>query len=236
MLASVAGGVLAGVVGYAIFGGKSSKKVAGPDTTTSTTAGITPAAQELLDRFQKFKAFQGHASYASATDSSGTKVAVDIWIKGPRTRKDIAVTSADATVVQESLLLPEGNVLCSKSPPRDWVCEKFVSTSSSSSTGGLLESVAGDLHGKQVTTTDEKIGDRDVRCYTIDGSPPSTICLTADGLPVRFSNEGQSLDLQTLDPDVDDSVFTPPAPPTAPSTAPTSVPTSSPSSSSSSSS
>ena len=227
MVAAVAGGVLAGVVGYAIFGGKSSKKVAGPDTTTSTTAALSATAQELLDRFQKFKSFQGHASYASTTDSSGTKVSVDIWIKGPRTRKDIAVTSADATIVQESLLLPEGNVLCSKQATADWVCEKFVSSSSPSSTAGLLESVAGDLHGKQVTTSDEKIGDRDARCYTIDGSPPSTICLTTDGLPVRFSNQGQSLDLQSLDQSVDDAAFTPPATPTTPSTSATSVPPSS---------
>ena len=197
LAAFVAGGLLVWAA-IAIFGGKDdSKKVAGPELSTTTTLALTPTAQELLDRLHKGSSLEFHATYASS-DTSGSTLTVDIWRKNGKVRQDISLEAGGVKNQIEGLQLPDGNVSCQKSPDVDWVCQKAQSLATQNGqAAGFFEAAAANLNGKAVTARDEKVGSDDARCYSIDVATTTTTATTAASTSSSGSSESSSSEAST---------------------------------------
>ena len=70
------------------------------------------------------------------------------------------------------------------------------------------------LLGVDVAAAPAQLGDRDGTCFSFDdpAGGPTTVCLDADGVPLRFTVGTLDVELVTLVAAVDPGAFTPPAP------------------------
>lgn len=194
-------------------------KVAGPATTTTTTAPLSDTAKELIERLKAGGSRTFRASY-SGTASEGVTLTVDVWRKGGLARQDVVLASAGVTNELRALRLSDGTAACQRVAGADWVCQRTATAAASSDAAGVFDAAVANLNAKVVTATDQRVADRDARCYSIAGAEGTVeICVTPDGLPVRLSSSGSQIVLSGYDPEVPDDAFTPPAPLTAPTTA-----------------
>lgn len=184
------------------------------DTTTTTAAPLDEAAQELLARLEAGRAAPVHVRLEdTAATAEGTSTTVEIWRDGDRVRQDLVLVAPGVRTELRAFQLPDGNVICQRAGEAEWQCEGAISTATENGEpAGIVEAAAANLEGAEVTTSDEEILDRPVRCYAIEGaSGASSMCVTDDGVPMRLGVQGQELTATAVDDVVDASVFEPPA-------------------------
>ncbi len=188
------------------------------DTTTTTAAPLTDAAEELLDRLEHGREQPQHVLFEQeAPGADGASMTVEIWRDGDRVRQDLVLAAPGVRTELRAFQLPEGNVICQRTGEAAWQCETAVSTATENGEpAGIVEAAAANLEGAEVTVSDEEILGAAVRCYAIDGqSGASTMCVTDDGVPMRLGVEGQELTATKVDREVDPAVFALPAEVTA---------------------
>jgi hypothetical protein len=188
---------------------------AATSTSTTTTVPLSEDAEDLLSRLEAGRGAKVHVRLASAEGAvSGGTVAVEIWRDGDLVRQDVLLEGPDSFTEVSAFQLADGNVICQRlAADAPFECQRAASVGSENGDPvGLIEAAAANLQGAEVTATDEEINGTAVRCYAIerpDGS--SALCVTADGVPMALSTQGQELRATTVDDEVPAEVFEPPA-------------------------
>jgi hypothetical protein len=183
-------------------------------SSTTTTHELSTDAEELLARLAEGRQTAVHVRLASAEDAlAGGTVTVEIWRDGDLVRQDVQLDSATSRTEVSAFQLADGNAICQREAEGPWTCQRAASVATENGDPvGLIEAVAANLQGAEVTGADEEIDGTAVRCYAIerpDGT--SELCLTEDGVPMRLATEGQVLTATSVEREVPGDVFTPPA-------------------------
>ena len=209
----------------AVVGGDDDDDTRGPDTTTTTEAEVSEVGQELLDRLAAGRERPLHLRLEPDGDTpeGQGRLTVELWRDGGRVRQDLVVEAQGFRNQLAAFQLREGTFQC-QAVGEDWRCEAFRSLATESGApAGIVEAAAATLAGAEVVASDETVAGREARCYAIEtAAGASTMCVTAEGIPVRLTVEGQQLTATVVEDDVDGSVFDLPAEvtdPTVPTTA-----------------
>lgn len=184
--------------------------------TTSTTVdrkSLGPEARELLDLLERQRKATYHARYAAASpDLEGGAIRIETWQSPPRIRQDSEVRVAGQLAKTTSLALPGGAVRCTQIGDDPWQCRRVPAGQPTGAEPVSAQAVE-QLRSGSVSARDTTIGGRAVRCFGLSvGEQSSELCLTGQGVTVRVSAGGSSLELAELETEVDDAVFEPPAP------------------------
>jgi hypothetical protein len=138
---------------------------------------------------------------------------VELYRSEGRVRQDTITELDGGDYVTVGILADEVATICTKQGTEDWICSESAQTDPTAA-DGLFGEVVQRLGGVAVTETAETIDGRDARCFSYESADgPGSICLTAEGLPVRVVSGETELLLTDVEDTVDDSVFEPPAEP-----------------------
>jgi hypothetical protein len=115
-------------------------------------------------------------------------------------------------VYLSSFVLQTGRVTCLKSGAESWICRQVAESQQQAI--DPIASIRARLGQGQVTSQDESLEGRSVRCYRfVVEDENNEVCLIPDsGIPVRIRGGSTELRLVMLEGTVDAGVFTPPAP------------------------
>ena len=188
-------------------------EAAAVDSTTTTTKALSGDAQDLMSRLERGRETAVHVRLASAEGAVAGSLSVEIWRDGDLVRQDVVIDASGSHTEVSAFQLADGNVICQRTAAdAAWDCQRAVSVATESGDPvGLIEAVAANLQDADVSATDDDINGTAVRCYAIDRSEgASSLCLTADGVPMRLTTQGQELTATSVDQDVRAEVFTPP--------------------------
>ncbi len=176
--------------------------------------GLNPEAAELYDLVTSFGELTIHATYqvevAARPDSSTT---IEIWQKDGKVRQEATVEGGAGSGKVAMLDLGDRVVLCQEPPGGTYTCG-LVSESETTAFDELRSSLVEGLAGQDVEVREGTIDGRDVRCFGIAAASTSNeVCVTDEGVLVRISSPEGTFKLLDVETEVDDAVFTPPAPP-----------------------
>lgn len=213
----VLGGVVLG--GFLALRGGDDDEARGPAPTTTSTKPVTKVGHELLDRLAKGRQLELHLKLEPdpATPSAdGSNVTLELWRNGDLVRQDLVLTGPGVRNEVSSFQRPDGDYYCQKAQDADWVCQATRSTATESGQpAGLVESAAATLAGAEVVATDTTVAGQAARCYDIKGQQgASTLCVSAEGIPLRIGVNSQQLTATTIERSVDPKAFDLPAKPT----------------------
>ena len=213
MAVLVAGAVVLAVVLAVTGEDGDGDDVAGPDTSTTTVEPLSDEAQELIDLLAGARDLDLHLAFEpTETPSGGASVLIDVWWKGELAAQKLTVEAAGQREEAVALVLPDGNVICQRPPEGEWTCQPSVSVATQAGNpAGIIESLTSDLGGKDVTVEEATVGVYDARCFTIAGASGGAVCVTDEGIPVRFTLGESQMELTAVEREVDDAVFEPPA-------------------------
>jgi hypothetical protein len=219
------GGIAVAVI-VAVRGGDDDDDVAGPDTTTTTEAPLSDEAQELVDLLAESRELDLHLVFEpTEPGAGGATLVVDVWWKGDRAAQRLTASAGGQTEQAIAYVLPGGNVICQRPPGDEWACQPSVSVATEAGeAAGIIDALASDLGGKEVTVEEARVGEHEARCFTIEGATGGAVCVTDEGIPVRFTLGTSQMELVSLERSVDDDVFEPPAEVVEPSTTSTTAP------------
>lgn len=192
-------------------------EAAAPDASPSTTAALDEEGADLEALLVAGRGATVHAVYeATGTGADGQPAApyvLEVFRRDGRLRQDTTTETPQGEFRTAGLLVDGVSTVCQQQPGDDWVCSAG-SDADAGAADGVFGTVLDELRGLEVETTEETIGEHAVRCFTsaADGGARS-ICVTDDGLPVRVVAGSTTLELVSVDEDVPDSAFEPPAAP-----------------------
>lgn len=214
LVALIAGG-LGGALLFAVLGGgDDGGEVAGPETTTTTTKPLNAVAKELVDRLADARERDLHLVYSGALPAGEEgRLAVEVWWKSGRARQSLVVeVPGRGRTESTAFVLGDGNVFCQRTDATPWSCQKGASTATADgAAAGIIDALVSSLEGKDVTSEDAEVGDEDAECYTLDPATGDVLCLRDDDVPVRFTFSGAELTLASVETEVNDQAFEPPA-------------------------
>lgn len=172
-----------------------------------------PASIDLLERLEAGSELTFHATYTSQAgdgEVSG-ELRLDLYRDAGWVRQDSMVSAGEDQVRTAAIQSPEGEVTSCVEQAGRWTC-----ASAEQQADDVFGALAAQLTGADLETTTEPVGDLEATCYAvIDDTGRSQLCISAEGIPVRITaTDGSVLELQSLEREVDRSVFDPPADPT----------------------
>lgn len=177
---------------------------------------VDEEGQELLDLLEAGHERTYHATYVVNGDPDvvGNELRLDVWRDAGLVRQDMRQVTDTATVESASFLLTDDETIaCQRVDAGEWTCAR-QSPGDEFTAAGLFGNIARELEGVDVVATDDEIGDRAARCFTLpSASGEVSQCMSEDGIPLRRSGDGAELVLVDLSEDVPDDIFTPPAEP-----------------------
>lgn len=185
---------------------------------TTTLAPLDEAGAELEALLASSRDATFHATY-EATEPPQTEAGpalsyrVELFRSEGRTRQD-TITELEAGTNATAGIIADGMaIICLKQGDADWACSESE-LADEGAADGIFGTIVENLGGVAVTATDEEIDGRDARCFgydTADGA--GSMCLTAEGIPVRLVGNGTELVLTELEDSVPGDAFEPPAEP-----------------------
>ena len=189
------------------------------DEPTTTLGTVSGRGEELLDRLHRGDGTAVHVVLSSAqadVEPTGQQVTVELWRTADgHLRQDLVLEAAGLRSETRSLQREDGSFFCQRATESDWTCQELPPAAPGEvATGGLVEAAASELQGADVRTSDEEVLGRPARCYEIEGvAGRSSLCLGADGTPLRLAVQGRELTATVVDDDVPDGVLDLPAEP-----------------------
>ena len=185
-----------------------SRQEAGPPATGRPN--LTGAAEELtrlLEAGTKL-AFDGRYTVSS----NGPAGALRLWSRPPMLRVDTESGSGAQLRRSAQFSMPTGAVACTRQGDGPWTCTSQPSLPIRS--GLVPEAFVTQLARSSVEARNDRVGDRDARCFALTGNAgPADVCLTPEGIPLRFQALSTRVELVQLDRSLPPAeIFEPPAP------------------------
>jgi hypothetical protein len=170
--------------------------------------------QQLLDRLASADGATFHVRYVTGGETT-SHATLEVWHTPDAVRRDlIAVSPTQGTAHTVEILNNGKYIRCIKFEDTDFQCVG-APTSESGSLGDPLQGNSRDVTDKTVTLTHEDINGIPADCYTVpqDTGNPRIFCLSKSNVPVRIDGgDGKPVDATSLDHDIPEGIFTPPAP------------------------
>jgi hypothetical protein len=192
-----------------------------PTTNSSSEATLPPPvsapldaeAEVLADLIAEAREATFHAVYKATGDAVGGELTLEVWRKDGRIRQDSTLVGSTGTGYTAGILDDDQAITCSKQDEAEWVCSE-TADATETNPDGIFGAVIEQLAGADVTESTETIDGREARCFSFPtGDGTGSMCLTDEGIPLRLTINETNLVLETLEDDVEDDVFTPPAEP-----------------------
>lgn len=181
------------------------------DVPSSVDAPADGEGSQLLDLLAAGADRTFHATYeAEVTDQDvAGALTLELYRADGHVRQDSVVVAQGQEARTAAIQSPDGEVI-SCIQQGEWIC-----ASQQQEANDLFGSLAAQLEGQDVTTTEVTILDMAGTCYTLaDETGTSELCVSSDGIPLRITaSDGTALELTAFVEDVDPAVFDPPAEP-----------------------
>lgn len=195
----------------------------GSTTTTSTSVPfekLDEDARELVALAGEGQRREFHARYTTsgAVSSAGQpfSVALELWNKPPRVRRNLSITTQGQVVESADIQGEDSLVRCGKpSAEAGWQCVTPPRGAANEPGAVAFGLAPGALAGRPVTATDETVTNQPAKCFEVGmgTESPEELCLSREGIPLRVTSGAAVLELETLELSVEDKVFEPPARP-----------------------
>ena len=211
----IAGSVAAGVAVIVVLtialsgdGDGSSGEDAGP--ATSVQPSLTGAAQELTRLLEAGTKLGFDGRYT--VSGNGPPGTLRLWSRPPLLRVDTESGSGAQLRRSAQFSLPSGGVACSRQADGPWTCQSQPGLPIR--TGLVPEAFVTQLSRTSVEERRGRVGDREARCFALEGSSgPAEVCVTPEGIPLRFQALSTTVELVQLDQSLPPpEIFEPPAP------------------------
>ncbi len=178
--------------------------------TTSAPANLTGAAEELRRLLEAGTKVGFDARYT--VSSGGPPGTMRMWSRPPLLRVDTESGSGAQLRRSAQLALPSGPVACLRQGDAPWRCTSQPGLPIQ--TGLVPELFVAQLANSSVEARDDRVGDRQARCFAVTGSAGrGDVCLTPEGIPLRFQALSTTVELVQLDRSPPPpEIFEPPAP------------------------
>ena len=155
-----------------------------------------------------------HTKYTLTRPTGPSEVEVlEIWRQPGRTRQDAIVTSGAEPVHTIGIADGKRLVACRKTGTEKWNCERVSSTALDPD--ATFAAAIGEFGNRVVTPRDETVAGHVARCFAIEAGGTATqsgeVCVSTNGVPLRITGEGASMEVVTLDSSVEASDFKAPA-------------------------
>lgn len=155
-----------------------------------------------------------HASYEAdgGEEALGGTVAVEEFRAGSdRLRSDTRTDGLEGASETRTIVVGGQTVACARTDDEPFACVLEAGAAADPFLGSLREQLAGVAVEETATTA---VGGRAARCFTfVAEDAPRELCLDERGIPLRIAVGDLVLTLTSLEDDVPDDAFDPPAEP-----------------------
>jgi hypothetical protein len=209
LIAVVVLAVGVGLVLWFASGGDDDTKQAVVNRGTVPAGGrLDAGGQQLAGLLTRGRSGTWHATFkiTRPTGQPGETETLEVWRAGARARQDVLVTSGPEPIRTAGIRDAKGTKSCLRQGTGPWQCSSVTVAQLDPDT--TFSAVIGELGNRPVTPRAETIGGQPAQCFAVAGDGPGgDVCVTDDGIPLRISREGISIELVTLDTTVPDTVF-----------------------------
>lgn len=204
-------GLAAGALLAALATGVSVQTGGDGSTTSTIAANLTPEGRQLLELLGRRDKQTYHARYTGSAPQTSS-ITLESWQKPPLVRQDSQVAVEGQVAHTSSFVLRDGAVRCTQLGATPWTCAKTDSVASADP----LASIRSRLGEGAVEVRDTTATGRPVRCFrfTAEGATNELCVIPDKGIPVTVRAGESRLELESLDEQVPEETFTPPAPTT----------------------
>ncbi|MGQ0744727.1 MAG: hypothetical protein ACT4OS_10425 [Acidimicrobiales bacterium] len=181
------------------------------NTDRVSTPADTQAAAELVATLRRGQEEIHHAVYETTSPDGTGRLA--IWRRPPQLRQRVLGVVDGQRSISEVFVEPDAVVACSQVETEPWSCTRSTELAGEIDPFGPTPDDS--LDGERVRARDATVADRPARCFEVEvpDEAPSEACLDAKGLLLSLSTETASSRLLSLEAEVVDSDFVPPAVP-----------------------
>jgi hypothetical protein len=180
--------------------------VATAATSTSVTAGpLNDTARQLVDLLELGRTRRYHAVYRLA-QGDVPPLRIEVWSSPPNSRYDTGPQGSKPT--SRVHIDDKTTVTCTRDTPAEaWSCD-----TKEGGEGGIVGDLRNQVAGLAIAVRTEEIDDRPARCYTYgEGIATTDLCLDDGGLLLRLHRGPATYEVVSLDDNVPETAFAPPA-------------------------
>lgn len=210
----LAGVAVVGLVGALFAVGATS--VSEPDTADarsdrepSDRDELDEAAQDLLALLEQGRTVTYHAVYSGSSPEVDGAIRLETWQAPPQVRQDTELQVRGQVVRTRTIGNGTGVVRCAQLDAT-WSCRR--ASAAEDPLGPVSQATVDQITRGSVAMRHTTVDGRPVRCYTLrTAEGTSELCATEQGIVVRVSAADSLLQLESLEFDVSDELFEPPA-------------------------
>jgi hypothetical protein len=205
--------VAGGVIAYLVLSKDDGKKT--PTTRPLPTQGqvLSGAGAQLATLLTNSRNHTFHARYAVRGDEKllGGKLTMEWWNKNGHSRIDTTRTTDLQTVKTASFVNGTDGASCQEINTGGWTCQS-IQVAGQGDPNGMIATLTAELSGRPVSEHAGTVKGHDALCFHVaGGTEPIDVCTDSDGVLLRNASRKVAYEIVSLDSDVSDSVFTPPA-------------------------
>ena len=213
--AVVAGSIVAGVgvivlLTIVLSGGGDGSSPEQADPATTAPPDLTGDAEELIRLLEAGTDLGFDGRYT--VSGNGPPGTLRLWSRPPLLRVDTEARSGGQLVRSAQFSLSSGAVACSRQGDGPWACRSQPELPLRA--GLVPEAFVTQLARSSVRARNDRIGDREARCFDLSGSAgEGEVCLTPEGIPLRFQALSTRVEVVQLERSLPPpEIFEPPAP------------------------
>jgi len=184
-----------------------------PTATTPANLGLSGSGAQLASLLSGARQHTFHARYKVSGDPSllGGTLSLEWWNKPNSSRVDTTRSDGNQTVRTASFVNGGDGTNCQRIDEGDWTCQAFAAPAPGDPQG-IITSLTSQLAGRPVTVSNAKISGRSALCFHVGGgTEPIDVCVNVDGVMLRNASSKIKYEISSLDTNVPDATFTPPA-------------------------
>ena len=205
--------VAGAVVAYLVLSKDDSKEQ--PTTRPLPTQGqvLSGAGAQLATLLTDSRNHTFHARYAVRGDAKllGGKLTMEWWNKNGHSRIDTTRTTDLQTVKTSSFVNGTDGASCQEINNGGWTCQR-IEVAGQGDPNGMIATLTAELSGRPVSEHAGTVRGHDAMCFHVaGGTEPIDVCTNSDGVLLRNASKKVVYEIVSLDTDVSDSTFTPPA-------------------------
>lgn len=186
-----------------------------PSTAPQPTAGqiLGGAGEQLATLLTNSRDHTFHARYAVRGDAKllGGKLSLEWWNKKGHSRIDTTRTTDLQSAKTASFVNGTEGASCQQINSGGWSCHS-IQVPAPGDPNGMIATLTAELSGRPITEHAGKVKGHDALCFHVaGGTEPIDVCTTPEGVLLRNSSKNVTYEVVSLDTDVSDSDFKPPA-------------------------
>ncbi|MDT4918593.1 MAG: hypothetical protein QOH89_3293 [Pseudonocardiales bacterium] len=186
-----------------------------PTPTFVTGPGLDSGGINLATLLTNARNHTFHAHYTVRGNPKllGGTLELEWWNTPGHSRIDTTRTTGGGDVVKTASIIDgDTGIGCEKDGAAAWTCHP-VEVTAPGDPSGMISTLKGQLSGRTVAEHAGKVTGISARCFHVGGGAgdPLDVCTNSDGVMLRNATADVAYQITSLDDNVPDSVFDPPA-------------------------